>query len=55
MNRLRYLLSLVTIAAAFTGCSKKSGDDTVDADHAHHHPSPHGGTAVVLGYEVYQL
>lgn len=55
MNRLRYLLSLVTIAAAFTGCSKKSGDDTVGADHAHHHPSPHGGTAVVLGDEVYQL
>jgi hypothetical protein len=44
------------IAVACTGCSKKSNDDAVDADHAHHHhASPHGGTAVVLGDEAYQL
>ncbi|HTO05162.1 MAG TPA: hypothetical protein VL069_15740 [Opitutus sp.] len=55
MPRLRSLLSLVTIAVAFTGCAKKSSDETAHAEHAHHHASPHGGTAVVLGDEVYQL
>ena len=56
MTRLRYLLSILTIAVAFAGCSKKSNDNAAAADHTHHHhPSPHGGTAVVLGDEVYQL
>ena len=56
MTRLRHLLSIVTIAVAFTGCSKESHDDVAGADHAHHHhAAPHGGTAVDLGDEVYQL
>jgi len=47
----RLLLCLALLAAA--GCTKK---DPAPAAPAHHtHVAPHGGTAVVLGAELYHL
>ncbi len=53
-RRLSAALGLVALLLT-VGCTKKEAP-THDHGHAHHeHLAPHGGTAVVLGRELYHL
>jgi len=54
----RALVAITAGALLLAGCAKKDSHDHAAADHshAHHeHIAPHGGTAVVLGDELYHL
>lgn len=50
-----YSVALVALVLLWAGCGKKNPVDHSHDDAAHEHVAPHGGTAVVLGHELYHL
>lgn len=58
MNSLRAILSLAVAVSLSAGCARKDGAARIpptDTTPAHVHRAPHGGTAIVLGEEIYHL
>jgi hypothetical protein len=55
MSRWSVLISLVLGALLIVACSPKPPPSAPALSHSHKHVAPHGGTAVVLGEELYHL
>jgi hypothetical protein len=56
VRKSHLLFASLVLCAAFVGCTKSTPPaGTSAAVHKHEHKTPHGGTPIVLGNEVYHI